>query len=135
MERITKELPNGTWNIPGVDWNDIDGTLYGALSKLRDYERTGLSPTEAEHYKKMAEKLIGRDTALPVEVKGELAYCPACKESIRLIKHMEGICFCGKCGQRVRCDKEVQEDADKSERLTSPLPCTGVAEGTDKERF
>lgn len=46
---LTKTKPDGSWSVIGSDgeeipWKDIPNELYGAICKLRDYEKTGLSP-------------------------------------------------------------------------------------------
>ena len=46
MERLTKKLLNGNWNVNGCPWDKIPGEIYGALCKLKDYEDTGLTPDE-----------------------------------------------------------------------------------------
>lgn len=43
---LTKRLPDGTWICEGVDLRDVEPAIYGALCKLRDYERTGLNPSD-----------------------------------------------------------------------------------------
>ena len=50
---LTKTKPDGTWNVIGADgkeipWKDVPNELYGAICKLRDYEKTGLSPDTIE---------------------------------------------------------------------------------------
>jgi len=43
---LTKKNPDGTWSVQGVDFKDCTGDIYGALCKLRDYEKTGLEPSD-----------------------------------------------------------------------------------------
>lgn len=50
---VTLSLPDGRWfvkdnNGESVPWDRIPHCIYGALCKLRDYERTGLSPSDVE---------------------------------------------------------------------------------------
>ena len=50
---LTKTKPDGTWSVIGADgkeipWKDVPNELYGAICKLRDYEKTGLSPDTIE---------------------------------------------------------------------------------------
>ena len=51
---LTKTNPDGTWGVIGtasggiVPWKEIPAELYGALCKLRDYEKTGLNPETIE---------------------------------------------------------------------------------------
>lgn len=50
---LTKTKPDGTWNVVGADGKEIPAreiptALYGALCKLRDYEKTGLNPDTIE---------------------------------------------------------------------------------------
>lgn len=51
---LTKTKPDGSWSVIGVDgkivpWKDIPKELVGALYKLHDYERYGLSPETIEN--------------------------------------------------------------------------------------
>ena len=48
---LTKTNPDGTWSCPGVDFSEISGNLYGALCKLRDYEKSGFEPDDLERVK------------------------------------------------------------------------------------
>lgn len=41
---LTKIEPGGRWSCEGIDVTKVDKPVYGALCKLRDYERTGLNP-------------------------------------------------------------------------------------------
>lgn len=41
---LTRQRPDGDWEVTGIPWSEIQGSLYGALCKLRDYEKTGLQP-------------------------------------------------------------------------------------------
>ena len=52
-ETAIGSLPNGTWWVKDNDgksipWREIPNSLYGALCKLRDYEKTGLTPSDVE---------------------------------------------------------------------------------------
>ena len=52
-QRKTISLPDGSWfvknhNGENVPWDLIPPCIYGALCKLHDYEKTGLSPTGVE---------------------------------------------------------------------------------------
>ena len=49
---LTKINPDGTWNCQGVDFGEVSGNLYGALCKLRDYEKTGLEPDDLNRVKR-----------------------------------------------------------------------------------
>ena len=42
--RLTFENENGTWGIKGYDIKNVPKELYGAMCKLRDYERIIESP-------------------------------------------------------------------------------------------
>ena len=48
---FTKTNPDGTWSCHGVDFSEISGNLYGALCKLRDYEKSGFEPDDLERVK------------------------------------------------------------------------------------
>lgn len=46
---LTNSKSDGSWSVIGsngkeIPWKDVPVLLYGALCKLRDYEKTGLSP-------------------------------------------------------------------------------------------
>ena len=43
---LTYMFPDGTWGMRGYDIKQIPQELYGALCKLRDYEKTGYQPNE-----------------------------------------------------------------------------------------
>lgn len=43
---LTKINPDGTWSCRGVNMGNIEGNLYGALCKLRDYEKSGFEPDD-----------------------------------------------------------------------------------------
>ena len=46
---LTKKNPDGTWSVKGIDFKDCTGNMYGALCKLRDYEKTGLLTNQILH--------------------------------------------------------------------------------------
>lgn len=48
MKMLTWTESDGSWGVQGVDLTKVDRTLYGALCKLRDYEKTGLEPGQVE---------------------------------------------------------------------------------------
>lgn len=45
---LTKINPDGTWSCRGVNMGNIEGNLYGALCKLRDYEKSGFEPDDLD---------------------------------------------------------------------------------------
>ena len=45
---FTKTNPDGTWSCQGVDFGEINGNVYGALCKLRDYEKSGFEPDDLD---------------------------------------------------------------------------------------
>ena len=52
-QRTTISLPDGSWFVKDNDgnkfpWEMIPMEIYGALCKLHDYEKTGLSPSDVE---------------------------------------------------------------------------------------
>ena len=49
---LTKINPDGTWSCQGVDFKEVNGNLYGALCKLRDYEKSGFEPDDLDRVKK-----------------------------------------------------------------------------------
>lgn len=48
MNRMTWNQPDGSWGIEGVELETLPPKVYGALYKLMDYEKTGLSPKQIE---------------------------------------------------------------------------------------
>lgn len=45
---LTKKKPDGTWSCQGVEFGEINGNVYGALCKLRDYEKSGFEPDDLD---------------------------------------------------------------------------------------
>lgn len=43
---LTETRPDGSWSVSGVDFKDCKGNMYGALCRLRNYEKTGLNPED-----------------------------------------------------------------------------------------
>lgn len=42
---LTKREPDGSWSVEGIDdITKVGPVVYGALCKLKDYEKTGLNP-------------------------------------------------------------------------------------------
>ncbi len=48
---LTKINPDGTWSCQGVDFKELNGNMYGALCKLRDYEKSGFEPDDLDRVK------------------------------------------------------------------------------------
>ncbi|MDE6781625.1 MAG: hypothetical protein K2J40_09220 [Ruminococcus sp.] len=48
---LTEINSDGTWSCHGVDLNEVKGNLYGALCKLRDYEKSGFEPDDLDRVK------------------------------------------------------------------------------------
>ncbi len=48
---LTKINPDGTWSCQGVEFNELKGNIYGALCKLRDYEKSRFEPDDLERVK------------------------------------------------------------------------------------
>ena len=108
MERLTQWYDDG--KIRGVLVKDgyeenalqtivmkID-ECYAAVVLLKEYEDTGLTPTEIMEMKE-------RDTAkAPREICDEYGYfvCPSCGNSIYASDDFESHKFCLNCGQRIR---------------------------------
>lgn len=69
LNRLTIVDDLGNWQLRGVRWRDLyvgevitselNCRLYAALSKLLDYEVTGLSPEEVEKLKEKAGEVNG----------------------------------------------------------------------------
>lgn len=45
---LTKINPDGTWSCNGIDFKGVSGNMYGALCKLRDYEKRGFEPDDLD---------------------------------------------------------------------------------------
>ena len=43
---LTKIDTDGTWSVKGIELDECTPEMYSALSRLRDYERTGLNPED-----------------------------------------------------------------------------------------
>jgi hypothetical protein len=43
---LTEIKQDGSWSVFGVDFKECTGNMYGALCRLRDYEKTGLNPDD-----------------------------------------------------------------------------------------
>ena len=48
---LTKTNPDGTWNCQGVDFKELPDGMYGALCKLRNYEKSGFEPDDLDKVK------------------------------------------------------------------------------------
>lgn len=70
MKMLTWTESDGSWGVQGVDLTKVDRTLYGALCKLRDYEKTGLEPGQVEQM--------------------DVLYLEKCEEVNRMKKQLEG---------------------------------------------
>ena len=85
---LTEKRDNGSWKLKGVDWKQIAPgavitkktweKLYGALWKLKDYEKTGLSPDQVselqDETQEQARQMLERVARLSDEIermKGE----------------------------------------------------------------
>ena len=45
---LTKRNPDGTWSYHGVDFSEVSRNVYGALCKLRDYEKSDFKPDDLD---------------------------------------------------------------------------------------
>lgn len=45
---LTKINYDGTWSCKGINFEDLNGNAYGALCKLRDYEKSGFEPDDLD---------------------------------------------------------------------------------------
>lgn len=93
MQRLTQRDPQGNWCLKGVPWEalrvgvpmteEVRQKLYSALWKLKDYENTGLTPSEAEELRWQCEKMRERyQIGMPVHRQGDdesdAIECPHC---------------------------------------------------------
>ncbi len=65
--KLTWSKPDGTWGLKNYDIKKVPGELQGALYKLHDYEKTGLSPDEVESMKEESGGWIPCSKRLPEE--------------------------------------------------------------------
>lgn len=87
MERLTERDKVGNWGLKRTQWENLligvpitqetYEALYGALCKLRDYEDTGLSPSEVEELRRQQDRCrwIPVGERLPSEKEFLKAYC------------------------------------------------------------
>ena len=45
---LTKINYDRTWSCKGINFEDLNGNAYGALCKLRDYEKSGFEPDDLD---------------------------------------------------------------------------------------
>lgn len=69
---LTKSKSDGSWSVIGVDgkivpWKDIPKELVGALYKLHDYERYGLSPETVERLSNENAQMVRENARLLAE--------------------------------------------------------------------
>lgn len=53
---LTKINPDGKWSVQGIELDECTPEMCNALSRLRDYERTGLNPEDfrGREYEKLS---------------------------------------------------------------------------------
>ena len=75
--------PDGTWNCNGVELGQVSSNVYGALCKLRDYEKTGLEPSDfrSDSYEKAFLYKIFCTKSVPAadggsKIETTTIYCP-----------------------------------------------------------
>jgi hypothetical protein len=75
---LTRQSPDGNWEVTGIPWSEIQGSLYGALCKLKDYEKTGLQPGQILEMNELylekcreVNALKRKDRWIPVEDEGQ----------------------------------------------------------------
>ncbi len=50
MKRLTYHEPDGTFGVEGIDMGKLDARLYLCICKLKDYEDTGVSPSDMQRF-------------------------------------------------------------------------------------
>lgn len=87
MGRLTYKNRDGKWGMKGVRWEalyegntiskDTWQAVYGALCKLKDYEETGLTPSEVERLTADSDQDAGNGNVgkTIVELQGRIALC------------------------------------------------------------
>ena len=115
MGNLIERNESGEWNLRGVPWKclgegsvitkEVRERLYGALCKLLDYEKTGLSPEEVRNAaeKQKSKRVIKKvqDTDLNIgtltfKAGTKTYWCPICKRPITGADH-----YCRWCGQKI----------------------------------
>lgn len=109
MKRLTEEIRN--YDGTGVSKRSIyvlenfrvqlTDHMVSILTKLADYEDTGLDPKEIEGLKE-------RDTAkVPIDADEDYGFftCPSCGETIYASDNFESHKFCLNCGQRIKWEE------------------------------
>lgn len=111
MARLIERDESGFWSLRGVSWRNLQEgatitktasqSIYGALAKLKDYEKSGMDPDQTAE---AAEKNIPLE---PIRTKGGFRYtetynCPRCSKGFQ----GTGIAkYCYHCGQRLKWEE------------------------------
>ena len=82
MNRITWNESDGSWGIKGAKLETLPPKVYGALYKLMNYEKTGLSPKQIEEM--------------------DLLYTEKCKEVAKIEKKLEKL-YLNQCVLTYNC--------------------------------
>lgn len=69
MNNLTQKEASGKWQVRGIAWEDLQEgkvitkeagqRLYGCLCKLKDYEKSGLSPAQIQNWMYELEDMAG----------------------------------------------------------------------------
>lgn len=64
---LTYKLPNGDWNVRGLDIKQISPEYYGYMCRIREYERLGKEPYEMEEALYSVEEMKAKIEELEAE--------------------------------------------------------------------
>ncbi len=82
---LTETRPDGSWSVSGIDFKDCKGNMYGALCRLRDYEKTGLNPEDfrSDSYEK---NICIRYSTSQLQELSSKGYCVKLKKTPMLLQ-------------------------------------------------
>ncbi len=91
---LTEVKPNGEWRVKGIDFKSCTPEMYGALCRLRDYEKTGLNPDDfvGDGYEKKYMYKVFYKPSLEAEFKGILCETKDDAEKIADMLEKAGCC-------------------------------------------
>ena len=106
--RLTQQDDLGNWGVKRLPWRclykgeviteEIHEKLYGCLAKLKDYEKTGLSPTEVEDLVEKSKPAAAVITGHNNAINTDIGKCPKCNGlPIRACDFK----YCPECGQKI----------------------------------
>lgn len=70
-KKLIWEKPNGEWGLNNFDIKQVPSELYGAICKLRDYERTGITPEQIYELDRLYQEKCREAAVLEKRIRGE----------------------------------------------------------------